>query len=146
MDAARRERGVRVADEQLPGRIKPVATRHRPARLLMLTRRKWPARFAINENLDPRPIMRPGHPHVIGGTLVAKWRGHRLMHRKAPVVREGQPQLRQRARPRSEEHTSELQSLMRISYAVFCLKKKQNTQHPTYTHENPLAQQTSQEH
>src|SRR3546814_1096074 len=28
------------------------------------------------------------------------------------------------ARPRSEEHTSELQSLMRISYAVFCLKKK----------------------
>src|SRR3546814_10550608 len=28
---------------------------------------------------------------------------------------------------RSEEHTSELQSLMRISYAVFCLKKKQNT-------------------
>src|SRR3546814_9232665 len=31
---------------------------------------------------------------------------------------------------RSEEHTSELQSLMRISYAVFCLKKK-NTQHQT---------------
>src|SRR3546814_3339342 len=29
---------------------------------------------------------------------------------------------------RSEEHTSELQSLMRISYAVFCLKKKQRTQ------------------
>src|SRR3546814_2134138 len=28
--------------------------------------------------------------------------------------------------PRSEEHTSELQSLMRISYAVFCLKKKRN--------------------
>src|SRR3546814_10226974 len=32
------------------------------------------------------------------------------------------------AAPRSEEHTSELQSLMRISYAVFCLKKK-NTKH-----------------
>src|SRR3546814_5591060 len=31
-------------------------------------------------------------------------------------------------RPRSEEHTSELQSLMRISYAVFCLKKKTKTQ------------------
>src|SRR3546814_1363202 len=30
----------------------------------------------------------------------------------------------QRLVPRSEEHTSELQSLMRISYAVFCLKKK----------------------
>src|SRR3546814_2983108 len=29
--------------------------------------------------------------------------------------------------PRSEEHTSELQSLMRISYAVFCVKKKKHT-------------------
>src|SRR3546814_10519871 len=35
---------------------------------------------------------------------------------------------------RSEEHTSELQSLMRISYAVFCLKKKKNNkQKRTYT-------------
>src|SRR3546814_10485037 len=33
-------------------------------------------------------------------------------------------QANRRQRPRSEEHTSELQSLMRISYAVFCLKKK----------------------
>src|SRR3546814_8841062 len=32
---------------------------------------------------------------------------------------------------RSEEHTSELQSLMRISYAVFCLKKKNNNKIPT---------------
>src|SRR3546814_7523196 len=32
--------------------------------------------------------------------------------------------LELRQHPRSEEHTSELQSLMRISYAVFCLKKK----------------------
>src|SRR3546814_9710378 len=31
--------------------------------------------------------------------------------------------------PRSEEHTSELQSLMRISYAVFCLKKKKHHKH-----------------
>src|SRR3546814_4715814 len=39
------------------------------------------------------------------------------------------PQARQRdAEHRSEEHTSELQSLMRISYAVFCLKKKNNDQ------------------
>src|SRR3546814_8511837 len=34
-------------------------------------------------------------------------------------------------RTRSEEHTSELQSLMRISYAVFCLKKKTQTQTTT---------------
>src|SRR3546814_1559769 len=35
---------------------------------------------------------------------------------------------------RSEEHTSELQSLMRISYAVFCLKKKKNTKNTTRHH------------
>src|SRR3546814_5836945 len=33
---------------------------------------------------------------------------------------------------RSEEHTSELQSLMRISYAVFCLKKKKINKQPEY--------------
>src|SRR3546814_9953932 len=44
-------------------------------------------------------------------------------------------------KPRSEEHTSELQSLMRISYAVFCLKKKtkrNNSQHNTVTQNNSL--------
>src|SRR3546814_12896524 len=38
----------------------------------------------------------------------------------------------QRAAPRSEEHTSELQSLMRISYAVFCLKKKTKKLNKSY--------------
>src|SRR3546814_7421145 len=40
------------------------------------------------------------------------------------LVRRRDPHLH--GRWRSEEHTSELQSLMRISYAVFCLKKKNN--------------------
>src|SRR3546814_4758689 len=41
-------------------------------------------------------------------------------------------------RIRSEEHTSELQSLMRISYAVFCLKKKiQQNQHNPQHRESP---------
>src|SRR3546814_6336309 len=39
---------------------------------------------------------------------------------------------------RSEEHTSELQSLMRISYAVFCLKKKKET----YTKQATISQDT----
>src|SRR3546814_3968205 len=47
-----------------------------------------------------------------------------LVHRgrigRAGIARGIEPRLRRR----SEEHTSELQSLMRISYAVFCLKKK----------------------
>src|SRR3546814_4814341 len=42
---------------------------------------------------------------------------------------------------RSEEHTSELQSLMRISYAVFCLNKKQHK-----TNLFPRLQMTSQQH
>src|SRR3546814_10576278 len=64
--------------------------------------------------------------------------GPRLEHRRPPVRRTrpggeeaavdgDQDRARQgqvRRHLRSEEHTSELQSLMRISYAVFCLKKK----------------------
>src|SRR3546814_3731048 len=43
---------------------------------------------------------------------------------------EGSPDMVDRVVERSEEHTSELQSLMRISYAVFCLNKtKQNANH-----------------
>src|SRR3546814_3820015 len=43
---------------------------------------------------------------------------------------------------RSEEHTSELQSLMRISYAVFCLKKKKRTQNMTTHHNTNLLKPT----
>src|SRR3546814_2680161 len=55
----------------------------------------------------------------------------RIAHRAAPRRYPRRRQCRQRHGIRSEEHTSELQSLMRISYAVFCLKKK--TQAPTNT-------------
>src|SRR3546814_6603138 len=49
------------------------------------------------------------------------------LHQSAPIamVRAMSKALR------SEEHTSELQSLMRISYAVFCLKKKKHNKHHT---------------
>src|SRR3546814_9259734 len=43
-------------------------------------------------------------------------------------------ELRARSKTRSEEHTSELQSLMRTSYAVFCLKKKKYTQEEESNH------------
>src|SRR3546814_8492153 len=45
---------------------------------------------------------------------------------------------------RSEEHTSELQSLMRTSYAVFCLKKKKNKNHNS--HCKTTLQYTQQQH
>src|SRR3546814_3815691 len=44
---------------------------------------------------------------------------------------------------RSEEHTSELQSLMRISYAVFCLKKKKKQKH---IHAHNTTKTTNQQH
>src|SRR3546814_8407295 len=57
-----------------------------------------------------------------------------------------------RPRPisRSEEHTSELQSLMRISYAVFCLNKKNKQQHTqesqTITKEKKKTNKTTKHH
>src|SRR3546814_7919179 len=46
------------------------------------------------------------------------------------------PSCRHHGAARSEEHTSELQSLMRISYAVFCLKKKKKHKEQNHMHEN----------
>src|SRR3546814_2914710 len=66
------------------------------------------------EQLDPRQLPRAG------GVCA-----QRRAHRAAAVGDTG----------RSEEHTSELQSLMRISYAVFCLKKKIQRKHTTPQHE-----------
>src|SRR3546814_9907849 len=49
-------------------------------------------------------------------------------------------------RSRSEEHTSELQSLMRISYAVFCLKKTKNHDTKTPDTNSPTVQQRQTTH
>src|SRR3546814_991068 len=59
----------------------------------------------------------------------SRWRGR--WHWSAATCRASprRPEKKARVSPRSEEHTSELQSLMRISYAVFCLKKKKNQTH-----------------
>src|SRR3546814_5409118 len=75
---------------------------------------------------DDGPASRQGRPHGAGPDL-------------APGL--PRPRVRRDVRPgldvphRSEEHTSELQSLMRISYAVFCLKKK-NTTNKNHTPKN----------
>src|SRR3546814_4792240 len=57
----------------------------------------------------------------------AFWQAHAI---DEGIETQDEPQ-RSQSRARSEEHTSELQSLMRISYAVFCLKtkKQKNTHH-----------------
>src|SRR3546814_3726290 len=61
----------------------------------------------------------PGYAHR-KARLVGDWRGAGARHDRLGRLRLQFPNRR----GRSEEHTSELQSLMRISYAVFCLKKK----------------------
>src|SRR3546814_4251461 len=66
------------------------------------------------------------------GNVEFHWSGFAFYRRSAPLDRQLErlgcimyPEGHGIGGRRSEEHTSELQSLMRISYAVFCLKKKQ---------------------
>src|SRR3546814_8475809 len=75
------------------------------------------------------------------------------LHHQAVIVIEGLDADAEAVFPaqewRSEEHTSELQSLMRISYAIFCLKKKKNVKHtsivPCIKKENEPAQSYTEE-
>src|SRR3546814_2125561 len=60
-----------------------------------------------------------------GGAAVGAGEAAEIERQRAQQI-EGDHQQRD---ARSEEHTSELQSLMRISYAVFCLKKKKQPKH-----------------
>src|SRR3546814_3674622 len=99
---------------------------------------------------DPDPLLRVGEmalsfrrkrqPDMIGDTRPS-WHLHRYLQGSANLFEENR--LLKVAIAglfgitavlgRSEEHTSELQSLMRISYAVFCLKKKKRTKaHQVY--------------
>src|SRR3546814_7299393 len=64
--------------------------------------------------------MRAGERIVVNAALIAAYQAASSPH----SIRALRSDLE-----RSEEHTSELQSLMRISYAVFCLKKKKNQKH-----------------
>src|SRR3546814_8341223 len=63
-----------------------------------------------------------GKDDVINQVMVCLVAGGHLLIEDLPGV--GKTTLAYSLARRSEEHTSELQSLMRISYAVFCLKKK----------------------
>src|SRR3546814_1078328 len=80
--------------------------------------------------LRARPYRAPHHsasmPALVGGGLKARPGEVSLAHLGVLFLDE-LPEFQRSVLDRSEEHTSELQSLMRISYAVFCLKKKKHT-------------------
>src|SRR3546814_10128530 len=96
---------------------------------------RQPPRSTRTDTLFPYTTLvrsRVAHFPDLGGTL---FHLHVLVVRPllAVDVAQGQAQADQHQGPRSEEHTSELQSLMRISSAVLCLKKKKANKHTMCT-------------
>src|SRR3546814_2423864 len=81
-----------------------------------------PPRSTRTDTLFPYTTLFRSKPHRRQQEKITARQARRRRHRPGPSA------------ARSEEHTSELQSLMRISYAVFCLKKKMTT---TQTHKQP---------
>src|SRR3546814_4741807 len=78
---------------------------------------------------SPERSDRFGPPAAFGRILVSDDRTEGRLtwqNRKSAAIARSASPRQQNPKHRSEEHTSELQSLMRISYAVFCLKKKKN--------------------
>src|SRR3546814_704110 len=118
--APRSGRGAYTAIRTAPVTSNATATRHstrtagRGAQARNIARLRcrdggqaWPDVIAFDAAAFIRPPPRTGPP-------ATALRAARPVHAPAPAMR-------------SEEHTSELQSLMRISYAVFCLKKKKQS-------------------
>src|SRR3546814_7422328 len=87
--------------------------------------------------IDPRPYRRAPHRRLIGTRRLSP-EGVRIKARPAPLF----VQYPAVYFFRSEEHTSELQSLMRISYAVFCLKKKTLQRRPHKTRQEKHSNQS----
>src|SRR3546814_1589041 len=87
---------------------------------------------------SPRPAEPDAHLRLTTGNLVVDLRGCRTAVRN--FLRDWLSHPHPSMTARSEEHTSELQSLMRISYAVFCLKKKKS--HRNNTKPTQLEQHT----
>src|SRR3546814_2482539 len=98
--------------------LKPQETRHVP--LYLSISREWTTRLVVWGSqvriLSPRPFS-PQRQSSSAKNPAVLHIGDYILDKATPI--------------RSEEHTSELQSLMRISYAVFCLKKKTQTNQRT---------------
>src|SRR3546814_3030992 len=80
-------------------------------------------RFGLANCSGDRLIAR----RILSGQFTASAQAERITHSPMEVMRPASSAIGTNLSGRSEEHTSELQSLMRNSYAVFCLKKKKTT-------------------
>src|SRR3546814_4259619 len=90
----------------------------------------------VEEHVDPlgAQLAEPGR-HVVGAVVDGAVEAEVVYQPGALLVGAGDPDHpAAEDLGRSEEHTSELQSLMRISYAVFCLKKKINNKRRNLKH------------
>src|SRR3546814_8622802 len=110
-----------------PHRYRAGADQYRRHRLVRLAGGKHPGRGL---GIRPAADRQDSRRRALGADprgAAALGRHRDLHHRRAGLALSG---------VRSEEHTSELQSLMRISYAVFCLKKKKRTTYTKLTKKN----------
>src|SRR3546814_9170048 len=110
------------SDLSAPGRCKAVVPRRKAVGGPRRAMRQRPVkrdeqRARLQQGRSGR--QRPRKFRAAGNGLFRRQRSGAEGHAGAPAAQ------------RSEEHTSELQSLMRISYAVFCLKKKKNRRNRT---------------
>src|SRR3546814_3331683 len=129
----------------MQGQFAPLAAAHEPVTLT----RKQTSQASVGQNRHRRDAARQddgrggiGERATIatsvglpsGSSCCASLRITLFTPRLAPAARPASKPSPSAFRARSEEHTSELQSLMRISYAVFCLKKNNATYHKITQH------------
>src|SRR3546814_3431192 len=109
--------------ERVAGR--EIAARHRPRAMPAISRHE-------RRRIGPEFRRMIGAREMIDRTVMLDGKGGVALHRHPVALEIAHRVIAAYRDVRSEEHTSELQSLMRISYAVFCLKKKKKN----ITHKN----------
>src|SRR3546814_9091271 len=111
-----------------PGGLRKHQSAYIPLRIIGVTPTSGLPFISSSAPTSPMPIAMPSRPvmrrslpvhHIQPATAAISSASGAIRKRPAPHGGEEKG-----PKPRSEEHTSELQSLMRNSYAVFCLKKK----------------------
>src|SRR3546814_1946068 len=114
------------------------AKHHHERQQMFLARMSEASEWKAVPMRDPlRPALGVRVSNSVGQRRVPISRARRHMRTAFAQIMKAHPRTDDQhaliTKRRSEEHTSELQSLMRNSYAVFCLKKKKKNKHTTHT-------------